>query len=279
MSLSLCICTMNRPADLRRALQSIRDGHTQPHEVIVSDDGRSADTKALASEFGAVYVEGPQLGLSANRNLCLDVATGTHIAFIDDDVTVPAEFIDACHAAASENVVTGWEENYASGEPIRVESHNSSYLGFQRVPVTGQRVSICINATVFPASLFESAKFDEHSRYGYEEIDIARQAVYLGYLIDFDDRLWVRHYPSPLNREIYVPVQNAARLFLTERAYRVYDGRRWWALLFLIVASAHHLAYAVKARKQVRTAMSAVRSAWSWRRSDIAGGRSAPSRG
>jgi hypothetical protein len=148
-------------------------------------------------------------------------------------------------------------------------SKNSSYLEFQEVPVTDRRVSICINATVFPASLFERAVFNERSKYGYEELDIARQAVHLGLSIEFDDRLWVRHYPSPLNRDRYVPVQNASRLYLTERAYRVYDGRPWWALGFLMVASAHHIAYAVKAREDVGTALSAAKSAWSWRRADI----------
>lgn len=35
---SICICTMNRPTDLRRCLESIKRSGMRPYEVIVSDD-------------------------------------------------------------------------------------------------------------------------------------------------------------------------------------------------------------------------------------------------
>ena len=92
VTVSLCVCTRDRPADLERCLASVAAGSELPQAVIVSDDGKlSADTRTIVSSLGEpfVYVAGPRKGLSANRNNCIRFVTTSHVAFTDDDVVVP----------------------------------------------------------------------------------------------------------------------------------------------------------------------------------------------
>jgi glycosyltransferase involved in cell wall biosynthesis len=206
---------MNRPDELHTALESVFAGSRVPHEVIVSDDGDGSARSVAAAFPGVIYLEGPRRGLGANRNCCIAAATGDAIAFIDDDVTVHSKFIERAEQAIKpRTVVTGWELNHSTNPPRKISAHNASFLGFQSQDPGDALNAICINATVFPAPLFEQALFDEQIRYGYEEIDIARHATSLGWSIEYDDQLSVSHFPSPTNRESY------AAAFIGRRSYR-----------------------------------------------------------
>jgi glycosyltransferase involved in cell wall biosynthesis len=259
MSLAICICTMNRPDELRAALQSLVDGSVLPDQIIVSDDG-DGSAEAVAREFESVlYQVGPRQGLGANRNACIAAATTDRIAFIDDDVLVSPEFAERAAAASLTSVTTGWELNHSTDPARKVTPHNASFLGFQRLEPVPVRRSIVINATVFPAALFERALFDERIRYGYEEIDIARHAAHLGWTIEYDDDLHVRHFPSPTNRAGYAGELNVSRLYITRKAYDEYEGSSIKAQVFTAVAAVHHVLYAVKGRHSLRAAVDTVR--------------------
>lgn len=252
-SISLCICTMNRSDDLDRCLNSIFASIEKPNEVIVSDD--SADptsTQAVVAKYQAkyqgiyhnlIYQFGPRRGLSPNRNACIGRATGSHIIFIDDDVCIPPEFITVAQklmtASASQTILTGYEMNHAGSrqaEGRKVIPHNADFWGVQRVPVQNEYRAIVINATIFPRSLFEAAQFDEHLRYGCDEIDIARHAVSLGYNIIYQDDLYVHHYPSAVNREQYQRFVHASRFYTTTKAYWHYEHSWLKALIYLVFA-------------------------------------------
>ncbi|MFW6772737.1 glycosyltransferase family 2 protein [Nocardioides sp. CPCC 205120] len=269
-TLSLCICTMNRPDELATALASVRSGTVQPDELIVSDDGDGSAAE-VAARFEATYQRGPRRGLGPNRNACIASATGQAVAFIDDDVVVSTEFVERAVAAARPDVVvTGWELNFGVGEGRKVTPHNPDFLGFQRLDPAGEYRGIVVNATVFPSRLFDTARFDEQIRYGYEEIDIARQAVRLGFPIVFDDDLWVEHHPSSVNRGSYNDVLAASRIYITHRAYRYYEGRPAKAALFAVTAGAHHLAHAVRSGAGLRKGAQTLRTARAYNRASTA---------
>src|SRR5262245_8263189 len=84
---SVVVPTCNRTASLRKALASIRDVETPDLqlEILVADNGINAETRAVAAEFGAVYLEVETRGPSAARNAAMFAATGDFIAFLDDD--------------------------------------------------------------------------------------------------------------------------------------------------------------------------------------------------
>lgn len=257
--ISLCICTMNRPDDLDRCLDSVFEGIEKPDEVIVSDDSAdSTATQAVVAKYykkysanypNLIYQSGPRRGLSPNRNACIHRAIGSHIIFIDDDVRVSPKFIAIARewiaVSTPKALLTGYEVNHRQNELCeqtgqteghKVIPHNTDFWGVQRIPVEHEYRAIVINATVFPRSLFEVALFDEHLRYGCDEIDMARHAISLGYNIVYQDDLYVHHYPSAVNRQQYQRFVHASRFYTTTKAYWHYERSWLKALVYLAFA-------------------------------------------
>ena len=73
------------------------------YEVVVTDDARSAATRAMLTERfpWARYTEGPARGPAANRNHGAAQAQGTWIAFTDDDTLPSREWLAAYARAAT----------------------------------------------------------------------------------------------------------------------------------------------------------------------------------
>jgi len=269
-SISLCICTMNRPDDLNRCLTSIFQAIVLPDEVIVSDDSLDpAATQAIVAKHPTVlYQSGPRKGLSSNRNACIDRARSHYIVFVDDDVRVPPEFIAVAKQMVTISppgtILTGYEMNHSYGmqnqQTVRkVIPQNADFWGVQHIPVQDEYRSIVINATIFPRNLFEQIRFDEHLRYGCDEIDIARHATSLGYKILYQDNLYVHHYPSPVNRDQYKPYVHASRLYTTSKAYWQYE-RSWLKTLIYLIFAPLQLAGSGLKRGEVSTVWKALQA-------------------
>jgi GT2 family glycosyltransferase len=94
---SVVVPTCNRPDDLRRCLMSLHAQVARRRvEVIVVDNrpGRST-TPAVVREFpDVIFLEEPRPGLSYARNAGFSAATGDILIAIDDDVTVPAGWLE-----------------------------------------------------------------------------------------------------------------------------------------------------------------------------------------
>jgi glycosyltransferase involved in cell wall biosynthesis len=244
-TLSLCICTRNRPEDLKRCLESVAAGTRIPDQVIVSDDSDDGcNAKNLVTSYSFVqYQRGPKIGLGANRNACIAATTSTHVSFIDDDVTLPASFVEnafsfvtACEGSGAPFILTGTERKHSSHGVSIVGPGNPDFWGYQRLPPQDHYRAIVINAAVFPASLFRSALFDAQLRYGSEEIDMARHAVALGYKICFHATLQVDHYPSEINRSEYAHTIDASRMYATAKDYWHYQHSLGKTLIFALTA-------------------------------------------
>jgi glycosyltransferase involved in cell wall biosynthesis len=84
---SVIVPTKNRAPLLRQALASIRaiEGPDLSIELIVSDNGSVDDSRSVAAEFDAIWLETVAPGASEARNSGLKAATGEFIAFLDDD--------------------------------------------------------------------------------------------------------------------------------------------------------------------------------------------------
>jgi glycosyltransferase involved in cell wall biosynthesis len=94
--ISIVVPTRNRPELLGRMLAAIRSQRFAAFEVIVIDDGSSAATRAaygplwqeLDDRFKRIemgHADAPGLGPSVARNCGIEAATGTVLAFCDDD--------------------------------------------------------------------------------------------------------------------------------------------------------------------------------------------------
>jgi cellulose synthase/poly-beta-1,6-N-acetylglucosamine synthase-like glycosyltransferase len=93
-TVTIAICTCNRPTDLRICLQAISRLDPGPSEVLVVDNSAGDPaTKAAALEFGARYIVEPTPGLSRARNRALAESNCEFIAFVDDDAIPYAQWL------------------------------------------------------------------------------------------------------------------------------------------------------------------------------------------
>lgn len=84
--ISVIIPTCDRPAEfLHEAVVSVFEQSHLPHEVIVVDNGISDVDPSVLPEGVTVYRLPPRVGASRSRNFGAAMATGTHLAFLDDD--------------------------------------------------------------------------------------------------------------------------------------------------------------------------------------------------
>lgn len=97
---SVIVCTRNGSCTLASCLQALAKQTHPNYEVLLIDDGSTDATPQIAQSFAHVrYVRQEHAGLSAARNLGMEEATGTLLAYTDDDC-IPDEdwLVYACHA-------------------------------------------------------------------------------------------------------------------------------------------------------------------------------------
>jgi glycosyltransferase involved in cell wall biosynthesis len=258
---SVCICTRNRPQDLRCALESVARSTTAVAEVIVSDDSTDDQARQLVeTEYPNVrWQRGPRRGLGPNRNAAIVSATGSHVLFLDDDAQLGEQFISTCAAAIELHapptreriIVTGVE---CQPDGRRVSAHEQDYLGFQRVAYTSrdQIHTVVINSTLFPRELFEQHDFDEQLVYGYDEVDLASRAVAAGFRIQHEEQAVNLHSPSDVNRSYYRPHVESSRLYVTAKRRGVTEGKPFAAATYLTLAVAHLAASSLRPGARLR---------------------------
>ncbi len=83
--MSVVICSYNGERTIRDTLDGVARLEYPEVEVIVVDDGSTDATAQIAAEYAFRVVSTPNRGLSAARNLGLEMATGEIVAYIDDD--------------------------------------------------------------------------------------------------------------------------------------------------------------------------------------------------
>jgi glycosyltransferase involved in cell wall biosynthesis len=111
-SVSVAICSKDRPQQLLRCIESLSASLAAPHEIIVIDNNsQTGETEEVTLRFpGVRYYKELNRGLSAARNAALHVATGEIVAFVDDDVEVTPHWLAAINNSFGDPrvmVVTG----------------------------------------------------------------------------------------------------------------------------------------------------------------------------
>ena len=93
-SVSVVICTRNRPVDLSRCLSSLATLSPPAAEVIVVDQGDSPTLLPISEAIpGLQHHFVRERGLSRARNLGITLSRGDLVAFLDDDCTVDRSWV------------------------------------------------------------------------------------------------------------------------------------------------------------------------------------------
>lgn len=214
-SVSVIICTKERPEDLRRCLDSLAVLRTQPDEVIVVDNGPGDPATAEVCRGRPVrYLVESGPGLSRARNRGIAEARGEVVAFTDDDCVVDPRWLDGLGDPFDDPLVMA-ATGYAG--PLEMETR-AQYLfeahgGFQRHPErvvfdgsSSSPIIVAATAGAGANSLFRRSVFDEvgpfaedlgpgtPARNAEEKYAFYRIAA-AGYRIVFDPAriVWHRH--------------------------------------------------------------------------------------
>jgi GT2 family glycosyltransferase len=100
-AVSIVVLTWDRPAALRRCLESLLAQQGAPSfEILVADDGSGEATSRVVAELARTdgrirHLRQPHRGIPAARNLGLRAARGARIGFVADDYRLPPDYLAA----------------------------------------------------------------------------------------------------------------------------------------------------------------------------------------
>ncbi|MDZ4402000.1 glycosyltransferase [Prosthecobacter sp.] len=122
--ISVIVCTRNGSSTLRACLESLVALHYPDFEILVIDDGSSDATAEIAKGLeGVRYHRQEHAGLSVARNLGAQLATGSVLAYTDDDcIAHPGWLLHLSHAFADAAVVAAGGPNIPPPPRNHIES-------------------------------------------------------------------------------------------------------------------------------------------------------------
>ena len=218
-SVSVIICTRERPEDLERCLGALEVASPRPLEVIVVDNAPATDaTRRIAERFSFVrYTKEPRPGLDWARNRGMLEARGDIVAFADDDVVVDRAWVGAIARAfrlhPSAGAVTGLIAPFelATSAQFHFELHAGFGRGFlpmwEHHPVGGPLPwrGLATGALGSGANMaFRRKLFDHMGLFlpqldagtvteGGGDLEILYRTLKFGYPIAYDPRVFVWH--------------------------------------------------------------------------------------
>ena len=171
--ISVIIPTYNRASFLKEAIQSVlnqdyfeRDAFV-PFEVLVIDDGSTDNTEEIVRSFrGKVkYRFKEHRGVSAARNLGLDLARGEYIAFLDSDdlwkeekISIQINFMSTFSEARICYTEEIWIRRGVFVNPKKIHRKYSGWIFDRVLPLC----LLSLSSALFRKDVFEKiGKFDE----------------------------------------------------------------------------------------------------------------------
>ncbi len=214
-TVSVVVCTRDRPEDLERCLASLAALDTPPHEIVVVDnapsDGRARE---LCERLSVTYVLEPTPGQSRARNRGITETTGELVAFTDDDCVVDPGWLDDLAAELDDPLVLGVTgyvgpiELETTGQ-VLFEAQGGFGRGFQRRIFDGTRMNAAQVSGLVGAGanvIFRRAAFTEVGGFAEDlgpgtparaadDNDMFCRILDAGYRLVFDPSrvVWHRH--------------------------------------------------------------------------------------
>lgn len=179
---SVIIPTYNRRRILQKALLALGE-QTYPanlYEVVVVDDGSTDGTgemvNSLQVPYSLVYLKQERGGPAKARNRAIEAASGELCIFIDSDIVVVSEFIEA-HVMAHRRR----PKVVANGPVIHTSDIDNPSSAQMKITDVSRAFFATGNTSVEKRYLVEAGMFDEDFiEYGWEDLELGHRLKKLG---------------------------------------------------------------------------------------------------
>lgn len=208
---SVIIPTFNRRVILKKSLLSLARSTISPDEfeVVVVDDGSTDGTRDMLAHldvpYSIIYAWQERGGPAKARNRGIELARGKIIIFIDSDIVVVPEFVEAHINVHKE------PRRVASGPVIHTNDLDNPDSASLKITDLSQAFFATGNASVAKDHLVEAGLFYEgFDQYGWEDLELGHRLQKLGMSkvrvpeaigYHYKDRLTVASVPKHRQRE------------------------------------------------------------------------------
>jgi GT2 family glycosyltransferase len=195
---SVIVCTYNGGRTLHQCLTSLLKLDYPSYEVIVVNDGSTDDTAKIAASFpGIRVIHQPNQGLSVARNVGLRAATGSIIAYTDDDCFADRNWLthlvyhfDRCDAVAVGGPNLTPQDGWLAACIAACPGQPTHVLESDQV---AEHIPGC-NMAFRRAGLEAINGFDAQYRKAGDDVDVCWRLQQAGYWITFAPGAFVWHH-------------------------------------------------------------------------------------
>jgi O-antigen biosynthesis protein len=196
--ISVIVCTYNGRATIRECLEGLSRLEYPNVEVLVIDDGSTDGTAEIVREFDVRLVSTENRGLSAARNLGLELASGEIVAYIDDDAYPDPHWLQYLAEAfrATEFAAVGGPNLPPPGDDFVAEAVANAPGGPMHVLLSdreAEHIPGC-NMAFRTAALRSLGGFDPQFRTAGDDVDICWRIQASGGKVGFHPAALVWHH-------------------------------------------------------------------------------------
>ncbi len=170
-SITTIIPFFNSGTDIKNMLDSILNGSTLPSELLLIDDGSTDESVAIAKEYSnrhsfIKYIKQNHAGVSAARNLGIELATSEWISFLDADDYIEPNTYELLQQHLTDESIAGCIYGYYT----EVDGLSTPYVGLFPTGLTSDELLQAmysddnirgfLHTRLFKASLVKSLSFD-----------------------------------------------------------------------------------------------------------------------
>jgi GT2 family glycosyltransferase len=195
---SVVVCTHNGAKTIRECCEGLSRLEYPDFEVIVVDDGSSDDSKSIAREYGYRVISTDHGGLSNARNVGWKAATGTIVAYLDDDAYpdphwlayLAASFLNSRHGGIGGPNITPPADG-AIADCVANSPGNPTHVLLS--DEIAEHIPGC-NMAFRKAALEAVGGFDTQFRVAGDDVDICWKLRQHGYSLGFSPAAFVWHH-------------------------------------------------------------------------------------
>ena len=176
-SLTIAVCTRNRPAVLARLIDSLGEQEwPQGATLLVVDNDPKGSAQAVVDRLGSFpvaidYVMEPRPGYSTVRNRALDAAgSSAAVCFIDDDAVVPPDWLRQMNHARVSHPTSIIRSRYAH-VPTLPKGRRDTVAAVKELGDLSARQPAGTSGLLLPLDVLGQLRFDEYyDRSGGEDM-------------------------------------------------------------------------------------------------------------